>query len=84
MVTVGNAANCTFAFVVDTAIANQVLFSFVPNSSASQILWDFGDGSAGMGANAQHVYPVPGVYTCLLYTSPSPRDRTRSRMPSSA
>ena len=25
-----------------------------------------------------------GVNTCLLYTSPSPRDRTRSRMPSSA
>ena len=24
------------------------------------------------------------VITCLLYTSPSPRDRTRSRMPSSA
>jgi hypothetical protein len=24
------------------------------------------------------------VYVCLLYTSPSPRDRTRSRMPSSA
>ena len=23
-------------------------------------------------------------HTCLLYTSPSPRDRTRSRMPSSA
>ena len=33
--------------------------------------------------------PVTGVLTkidlnCLLYTSPSPRDRTRSRMPSSA
>ena len=35
--------------------------------------------------------PVPTVktikdlgVTCLLYTSPSPRDRTRSRMPSSA
>ena len=30
---------------------------------------------------------VPGArpcWTCLLYTSPSPRDRTRSRMPSSA
>ena len=26
----------------------------------------------------------PEVTTCLLYTSPSPRDRTRSRMPSSA
>jgi len=25
-----------------------------------------------------------GKYACLLYTSPSPRDRTRSRMPSSA
>ena len=24
------------------------------------------------------------VVSCLLYTSPSPRDRTRSRMPSSA
>ena len=27
---------------------------------------------------------VSYTYTCLLYTSPSPRDRTRSRMPSSA
>ena len=26
----------------------------------------------------------PEVISCLLYTSPSPRDRTRSRMPSSA
>ena len=26
----------------------------------------------------------PTYKTCLLYTSPSPRDRTRSRMPSSA
>ena len=28
--------------------------------------------------------PCPICRTCLLYTSPSPRDRTRSRMPSSA
>ena len=29
--------------------------------------------------------PVDAIYDdCLLYTSPSPRDRTRSRMPSSA
>ena len=27
---------------------------------------------------------VEQVIACLLYTSPSPRDRTRSRMPSSA
>ena len=34
-----------------------------------------------------HSYISPnliGCVTCLLYTSPSPRDRTRSRMPSSA
>ena len=28
--------------------------------------------------------PSPPYTPCLLYTSPSPRDRTRSRMPSSA
>ena len=28
--------------------------------------------------------PSPESSTCLLYTSPSPRDRTRSHMPSSA
>ena len=28
--------------------------------------------------------PDPSILGCLLYTSPSPRDRTRSRMPSSA
>ena len=31
--------------------------------------------------NDTHAYEL---FSCLLYTSPSPRDRTRSRMPSSA
>ena len=31
-----------------------------------------------------HDSPRDSALTCLLYTSPSPRDRTRSRMPSSA
>ena len=38
-------------------------------------------------ASIHDVWLVHGtdiVYACLLYTSPSPRDRTRSRMPSSA
>ena len=30
------------------------------------------------------VRPYTDIICCLLYTSPSPRDRTRSRMPSSA
>ena len=33
-------------------------------------------------ATASH--PQPPLATCLLYTSPSPRDRQKSRMPSSA
>src|SRR5665811_2071599 len=37
------------------------------------------DGPAGVP-----VGPRPVATLCLLYTSPSPRDRTRSRMPSSA
>ena len=32
----------------------------------------------------KHVIYSVEVQPCLLYTSPSPRDRTRSRMPSSA
>ena len=49
----------------------------------------FGGGKVvrdGMGQNGQLVRDVgiPDTVICLLYTSPSPRDRTRSRMPSSA
>ena len=42
------------------------------------------------GRLKNHIASVRGLglrrmhQTCLLYTSPSPRDRTRSRMPSSA
>ena len=46
-----------------------------------------GDNDADeTGANVQQVFTsvTEYPYICLLYTSPSPRDRTRSRMPSSA
>ena len=36
------------------------------------------------GARRHTSFASVWVYPCLLYTSPSPRDRTRSRMPSSA
>ena len=32
----------------------------------------------------REVLPAPAVVACLLYTSPSPRDKRQSRMPSSA
>ena len=40
--------------------------------------------SSIIGARAYYVIFEWRQYSCLLYTSPSPRDRTRSRMPSSA
>ena len=50
---------------------------------------------SGVGSKIEHNYPASSVLidyflpnkldtTCLLYTSPSPRDATLSRMPSSA
>ena len=36
------------------------------------------------GGHKQRYRIIDFKRTCLLYTSPSPRDRTRSRMPSSA
>ena len=50
-------------------------------------------GTRTIGSNANGITLSNGLngglasnytLTCLLYTSPSPRDRTRSRMPSSA
>ena len=44
----------------------------------------------GMGVTSAHFLGPRAAFVggeenvCLLYTSPSPRDRTRSRMPSSA
>ena len=36
------------------------------------------------GFNTIHVVDLDATLGCLLYTSPSPRDRQKSRMPSSA
>ena len=41
--------------------------------------------TVGYGEIPPESGPITPTYrACLLYTSPSPRDRTRSRMPSSA
>ena len=39
---------------------------------------------SGDVGNCDIAFDPQQLNTCLLYTSPSPRDRTRSRMPSSA
>ena len=43
-----------------------------------------GQGPNGLGVRQFADYVLAKCGPCLLYTSPSPRDRTRSRMPSSA
>ena len=47
--------------------------------------WDQLSRAAGYPINHRRAfYSVMSGYLCLLYTSPSPRDRQKSRMPSSA
>ena len=45
----------------------------------SHIMQIMGEGDIELRKEFLHA-----LFACLLYTSPSPRDRTRSRMPSSA
>ena len=47
--------------------------SDLPSASRTQVL-----------EAIEHWNEIAGVSFCLLYTSPSPRDRQKSRMPSSA
>ena len=42
------------------------------------------DGTSVNGTDPVHTLNFSNNITCLLYTSPSPRDRQKSRMPSSA
>ena len=41
-------------------------------------------GALGVGGQVARIYADDTDIDCLLYTSPSPRDRQKSRMPSSA
>ena len=69
------------------------------STSYDTVTWFSGDGSNSSDNDVSFTYNNPGTYTisleasnadgantatCLLYTSPSPRDATLSRMPSSA
>ena len=54
------------------------LKNYVKESSMPHLLFA---GPAGIGKTTS---ALALARDCLLYTSPSPRDRTRSRMPSSA
>ena len=59
-------------------IVQNILNSFFGKLLVIGITWSF---SFQILSEIRHLFWDLG---CLLYTSPSPRDRTRSRMPSSA
>ena len=57
------------------------------NMSRGNLTYHFKDKDILLSTIAQQMWDQieqERSKTCLLYTSPSPRDRTRSRMPSSA
>ena len=65
-----------------------VLFKLAPhyldNRMIQATLNQVGESNINGKSNTEIRNKIANFFTCLLYTSPSPRDRTRSRMPSSA
>ena len=79
----GDTAGC---WVVTTAGSYGMMYVYGEDATVNPTI-------PGMRANEPIAFrvngatanPTPGlIWTCLLYTSPSPRDRQKSRMPSSA
>ena len=65
-----------------------VLDNFINSNTATQCFNELKTTDHWATESSNNAYmrdhQVNKFYTCLLYTSPSPRDRTVSRMPSSA
>ena len=82
---VGEVRIANRASAVNRADLAQAAGAYPPPPGASPIL---GLECAGevteVGEGVTRVAPGDRVCACLLYTSPSPRDATLSRMPSSA
>ena len=89
------AANTAYKLTYDAPTGNDGITQGTPASrivfdEAGQYVVSFSAQISSTSASTVHFYFWPSVNGtnlakhCLLYTSPSPRDRTRSRMPSSA
>ena len=67
--------------IKNTAIA----FAFATVLGGTWMASSVHTSSANAGVQIQQAgYTTDALMTCLLYTSPSPRDKRQSRMPSSA
>ena len=84
------ALEITEALIRSGALDVVVVDSVAALVPRAEIEGDMGDSHVGLQARLMSqalrklTSAIKQSNTCLLYTSPSPRDRTRSRMPSSA
>ena len=74
----------TSKVAVGTALATSALGAVSVGTASSASASVTSASARRVVSSASSRRGAPYVYGCLLYTSPSPRDRTRSRMPSSA
>ena len=89
---VGDTLTVTVSFDTDggndvsllsvSVLFDDAIMSYDGGTSATYALYTGGKGASYLKPATTN--NTLRVGTCLLYTSPSPRDRTRSRMPSSA
>ena len=80
----GLSAKCEETGGIDLiVIYNSGRYRMAGRGSLSGLL-AYGNANDVVMEMAKEVLPVVRKTPCLLYTSPSPRDRQKSRMPSSA
>ena len=81
-ITIYEGTLLTKKFTVDTSLPNQKYI--LPNAYIDTSTIRVNVKETSESSTTREYLPVDNIVGCLLYTSPSPRDRTRSRMPSSA
>ena len=86
-----SAPSITFIDDNNTGIYEPAADTVAITTAATERLRVDSSGRVGIGTTSpvhnleiKGSFPDFAISDCLLYTSPSPRDRTRSRMPSSA
>lgn len=80
LITVGGGAAVDFvADKTTVGVGRVVTFTDLSTSSPTIWVWDFGDGTTGMGSNPDHVYRATGVYDVTLTASNSGQSNTRTK-----
>ena len=79
-----NLANSTdYPIVIGAGGSYQTLYQHSKGNNSEALSYSATGGGAG-GISRYNNPPLDPYNSCLLYTSPSPRDKRQSRMPSSA